>query len=639
MIWKGLWRNRQVWVWGALIGLALVLRGYHLTGFVLNQDEGHWLYYSLEKRLLLEQERNSYPRPDALFPVMLTGPIALFGPNELAMRILPVIFGAFSVVPMALLVRRLTGRAGMGEMAAVILAGLPLHIYLSAQGIPEVIALFFTLCALERFAWAAEEATRTRFVAFGCWLALSLLAKVTALAFLVLLVVIAPAFLRAGRQRRNFYGAIMASLVPLLAMLVAIKSKGEALTFFQEPVALRDIHLEWGRIITQVNLAAGFYEVSLLAAVIGAVVVVRFHRRLLLFLLPLAMLSVTPFFRVSIKELLWISPTVCLFAAYAIGSLPRGKALVSTTTAVILLGHACCLSSFPWPPGARSAADRTSAIVDRPPGWPSRQTTRWLLEHTTAEDGILIAMFTFRDPLYLELRGQHRRIMDSWENWELLRDPANRIKYAVFVDDYQDYAPLFAKFADTHFSKPGGADSANYTIYDCQKEGRFAAYPGAMNSADSYVRRGKALSRQKDFAAAVVALETALELDPDSLSARSELMPAYIVVGRKEEALRVGEEVLKVNPQERQTNFNLALLHLELGHIREGVEQCEKNIRLGISPAISYGVLGQLLEKKGEVAAAVTAYEKSLALDPHNPVTQNLLANLQRKMSQPIPAP
>ena len=34
-------------VWLGLLGLALALRAYHLPGFVVNNDEGHWLLYAL----------------------------------------------------------------------------------------------------------------------------------------------------------------------------------------------------------------------------------------------------------------------------------------------------------------------------------------------------------------------------------------------------------------------------------------------------------------------------------------------------------------------------------------------------------------------------------------------------------------
>ena len=57
-------------VWLGLVGLAVGLRAYHLPGFVVNNDEGHWLLYTLNWELLVTGVRNSYPRPDVLFPLL-----------------------------------------------------------------------------------------------------------------------------------------------------------------------------------------------------------------------------------------------------------------------------------------------------------------------------------------------------------------------------------------------------------------------------------------------------------------------------------------------------------------------------------------------------------------------------------------
>jgi len=81
----------------------------------------------------------------------------------------------------------------------------------------------------------------------------------------------------------------------------------------------------------------------------------------------------------------------------------------------------------------------------------------------------------------------------------------------------------------------------------------------------------------------------------------------------------------------------MAILYLELGRIEDGLAQCRKNILLNIAPAISYGVLGQLLEKQGDLTAARDAYEKSLSFDPTNEVTRQLLVNIQAKLQQNPP--
>jgi tetratricopeptide (TPR) repeat protein len=277
---------------------------------------------------------------------------------------------------------------------------------------------------------------------------------------------------------------------------------------------------------------------------------------------------------------------------------------------------------------------RTTAVLDRPAGWPSREACRWLLRHTTSEDAILITAFTFTDPLILELEQQRKMIPNAGPNWELLRDPANRIKYVVFIEDHRAYAPQFARYADSHFSIQPDASFPGYTIYDCQKGGHFVAYPDAFNSAGAYVQRGIALLQRKQCDLAIEAFKTAVQVDPTAAAAQHDLMVAYLECGRKEDAAQVGLEIIQKEPADPLINADMAILYLELGRIEDGLAQCRKNISLNIAPAISYGVLGQLLEKQGDLTAARDAYDKSLSFDPTNKVTRQLLANIQAKLQQ-----
>ncbi len=589
-------RDRRAWCWLALFALALGLRAFHLTGYVLNQDEGHWLLYSLQKNLLFQQWRNSFPRPDALFPVLATAPVALIGANELALRILPALFGAASIFPLALFVRRMTGSDSSGWIAALLLAVSPLHVHFSAQGIPDSIALFFLLCALERFAWATGEDCRNQFIGFACFLALSILTKATALYFWALLFVMGIVFFR-GRQRRNYIFAIVGSLLPIVAMFIAIKLRGNPVAMFEEPVAVSDMAFQRQRVLNFLELCGRFYHFALLAAFVGVVVAARRQRRWLVFLLPLLLLIVAPILRVNSKELLWLIPTLFFFAAIALDSLPKAKIMVAGLAGGMFLAHAVLLPTFPQKTVAQSAGDRSTAVLDRPAGWPSRAASNWLLRHVTRDDTVLIAMFTFTDPVYLRLRS-HSRVLDVWDHFELLRDPKNRVRYVVFVDDYQRYAASFAQFAEARFGKPPDATFANYAIFDCRRDGRFVAYPDAFNSPDSYVRRGKSAQQRGDAAAAIDALETARRLDPNLLAVVVELVPAYATANRLEDALTLALEIVRRSPNDIQTNTNLALLYFKMNRVEEGIAQCEKNLRLGISPQMSADLLAQFRQKK-----------------------------------------
>ena len=177
--------TRRRWALVFIVGLALCLRGYRLTGSVLDHDEAHWLFYALDKRSLAEKVANSFPRPDVLFPLMLSMPLKLLGPNELGMRVLPVLFGALSVFPLAWWVKRETGSETAALTAALLLAVQPLHVCISSLGEPDSISLFFLLAALVFLGRNRKRGTKADLAAFGVCLALALLSKGTALYFWV----------------------------------------------------------------------------------------------------------------------------------------------------------------------------------------------------------------------------------------------------------------------------------------------------------------------------------------------------------------------------------------------------------------------------------------------------------------------
>ena len=602
---KHSWQFALVWL--GLLGLAVALRAYHLTGFICNYDEAHWLLYELDKRLLFDALRSSRPRPDLLFPLIASVPVRVFGPNELALRLWPMLAGSFSIFPLGALIFRLTGQRVAALIGAALLAVLPLHVYYSAHGIPDAIALFFGLCALVWLMRARETNSLASFIGMGIFLALALLTKATALYGWGFLVVAGYFLFENSRQRRTFYAALGLSVVPLALVTAAILLRGQPMAFLHEPGVTNHFGPSLTRLGLHLRSVIGFYGVLLLVAGIGAARVgVRAaggssaDRQLLVWLLPVVNLVVTPFFRDGHVELLWLIPSVCLFAAVALTALRGGwKWLGVGAVLAILLMRSLDGVSLPYPGPALAASDYTTAVLDRPVGWPSRDGARWLTSHSTPDDTMLFTGYAFTDPLLLELSRFRHVIPNGGESWERLRDPANRVRYVVFTHDYHAYVPSLARYADAHFAQPADAQFPGYGIYDCEKGGEFGAYADAYNSSARYVREGIEFLQRHQLESAVAAFETAW----------------------------------KMNPNEPVTGVNLALLYYELGRDTDGITQCERNIRSGIEPAISYGVLGQIRERQGDLAAAEAAYDQSLIVDPRNQTTVQLLANLQARRS------
>jgi 4-amino-4-deoxy-L-arabinose transferase-like glycosyltransferase len=601
-------------VWLGLLALAVALRAYHLTGFILDYDEAHWLIYSLDKRLLFQSLQSSRPRPDLLFPLIASVPVKLFGPNELALRLFPMLAGSLSLFPLAALIFRLTGQRNAALCGAAFLTVLPLHVYFSAQGIPDPIALFFGLCALVYLARARQTGATADFIWMTIWLALALLTKAIAAYCWVFLAVAGIFLFQDRRQLRTFYTALGLSALPLLLFTSVILLRGQPMAFLYEPGITETFGPSFNRQWLHLRLFIGFYEILVPVAVIGAVLTVSraakgssTDRHLLVWLMPFVNLAVTPFFRAGRTELLWLIPAICLFAAVAVSSLRQYMAyLLAAVIMVMLLAGSLLGVPLPDPGPALPPSDYTAAVLQRPAGWPSRDAARWLIAHTSSEDVILLTAFTFTDPLLLDLNRLRHVIPNAGSNWALLRNPANRIKYVVFTHNYRGYAPSFAAYADAHFALPVDAQFPNYAIYDCQKNGRVVAYPDAYNSAGQYVQQGMGFLQQHQLERAVEAFEKALE----------------------------------VNPNQAVAAANLALLYYQLDRQADGIAQCKRNIQLDINLALSYGVLGQIRERQGDLMAAQAAYEQSLKANPQNQVTLQLLANLKARLpSSTLPIP
>ena len=636
--------TRRRWALVFIVGLALCLRGYHLTGSVLDHDEAHWLFYALDKRSLAEKVANSLPRPDVLFPLMLSMPLKLLGPNELGMRVLPVLFGALSVFPLAWWVKRETGSETAALTAALLLAVQPLHVCISSLGEPDSISLFFLLAALVFLGRNRKIGTKADLAAFGVCLALALLSKGTALYFWVALALIGPKLLRRGTDRRNFYVALLAAAVPLAVLTMLIKWKGSPLTFIdQTSFEFSSAVANWARLLVLFGTA---YEAMLIASAWSVARSLRStwqgsrdcdqrQSRLLIWLAPLGIVLMASPFRAFARDLVFLIPTICLFAADAINPTTAVRRFSTVALAILLLGRTLWGMWLPGDLSVSAGVPARTGIVARPAGWPSREAAEWLLSHTDSTDAVLVTTFSYPDPLQIELRGQ-RRLGVAWNHWEWLQDPAQKVKFVVFVADVGEHAPYFARYAETHFRRVAG-DFAGYTIYDCQKDGHFVAYPDAFNSAGVYVQRGIDLLQRKQCDQAIEAFKTAVQVDPTVVAAQHDLMVAYLECGRKEDAIRIGLEIIQKEPNDPLINADMAILYLELGRIEDGLAQCRKNILLNIAPAISYGVLGQLLEKQGDLTAARDAYEKSLSFDPTNEVTRQLLVNIQAKLQQNPP--
>ncbi|MGD0016899.1 MAG: tetratricopeptide repeat protein [Verrucomicrobiia bacterium] len=631
-----------LWLLLAIISLGFALRVYRITGWILNNDESHFLIQALRPSLLIT---NDYPyyyaRPDCLYVLLQILSVHLLGPNELAVKIWPVLFGTLSIAAIAVLVRHLTNSLGSALWAACLLAVFPLHVFLSTKVTPDVIAVFFLICALIQLVHISRPGASTfRFWLFGGTMALAILSKLTSLSLWFFFLLGLPFVITDKRHRLWGYLSLFSSLLPVIAMVVAAKMNGGRIHFFEEENATAAFGLNLGRIAVQIGSFWRFYAGVVILLGVGGWILVRKRRDLLGLILPLCLAAlslviVVPFFRTNIRELVFLVPALWpvlgLSVTFFSHSLSRALALGGVLVVYLVL----TLIGVPGPEYGISWSDRSTAVLDRPSGWPSRAITTWMANHVAHDEGLLVTGLGYTDPLLLSFRRLGIRYYSAPSFWELLRDPVNKIRFVVFVDDASRYAPTLYRYARTHFTMIQAPDFTGYMLFDCSKRGQFVAYPDALNSPTAYANQGYHMAQRGNYKEAIDCFLTALRQDSSMDEVKRMLMNCYLVEGQKMEAVQVGRAIIADNPQDPDVSINLAALYDELGMGNEALAQCRQNIHLGIFPGPSYGVMARTYERMGKFEAAKEAYEKSLQLEPENPVTRSLVNKFRADHPQP----
>jgi tetratricopeptide (TPR) repeat protein len=414
-------------------------------------------------------------------------------------------------------------------------------------------------------------------------------------------------------------------------MIIAAKCNGSPIHFFEEDKQRAQFGFGLDRLVSHIGLWSRFYADTTVLAAIGLWIAVKKRRELLPLLLPLVLTAlslvfVAPYFRSHIRDLSFLIPTLWPLVGLSIGlftvSLPRTLVLLVVVVANLLL----TLSGVPRPLYNDSSwSDRSTAALIRPAGWPSRDISIWMANHLAPDEALLVTGLGYTDPFVISLKQKGIRYHSATSDFELFRDPANKIKYLVFVDDPNTYAAALYRYAYTHFSLVREPAFSGYVIFDCRKNGQFVAYPDALNSATTYANRGARLAQQRDYPNAITCFRIALQQEPQLLDVKKLLLTCYLNTGQKSEALPLARELAEADPCDPASNLNLAILYLESGMTAEAQTQCRHNLQLGIAPAIAYAILAQTFEQTGNPAAARDAYQLSLQLDPRNPVTLELL--------------
>lgn len=136
------------------------------------------------------------------------------------------------------------------------------------------------------------------------------------------------------------------------------------------------------------------------------------------------------------------------------------------------------------------------------------------------------------------------------------------------------------------------------------------------NSAEAHTNLGAALRAAGRLDEAVISYGRALALNPDLAEAHSNLGNALRAMGREAEAVTSLERALALKPDLAQTHSNLGAALHTLGRTQEAIASFEKSIALKPDLAEAHNNLGSALQSQGQAEAAEACLRRAIAINP-----------------------
>jgi tetratricopeptide (TPR) repeat protein len=140
------------------------------------------------------------------------------------------------------------------------------------------------------------------------------------------------------------------------------------------------------------------------------------------------------------------------------------------------------------------------------------------------------------------------------------------------------------------------------------------------NSSRAHYIKGQILRARNRYEEAIIEYETVIALDPMTVTGRSDLARATILIGEPAGAIPLLEQAMKISPRDPSIgyiHFRLGLANLLLGNTDEAIQWSQKAVLTYIAPDEAYWDLGAALALKGDIAGAQAALAKAAQYRPH----------------------
>ena len=148
-------------------------------------------------------------------------------------------------------------------------------------------------------------------------------------------------------------------------------------------------------------------------------------------------------------------------------------------------------------------------------------------------------------------------------------------------------------------------------------------------SPHGYLRMAALLRRERREAEAVEVLRAAVRLAPALLAPHEALAETYLETSRWEEAVTEGRLLLQLSPRSLFARDVLSAAYLQQGRIDHALRVTDEMIRLDPADATNHFKRGVLLQQKGMVGPAVSAFGRVLEMNSDPEVADESRAALE----------
>ena len=134
-------------------------------------------------------------------------------------------------------------------------------------------------------------------------------------------------------------------------------------------------------------------------------------------------------------------------------------------------------------------------------------------------------------------------------------------------------------------------------------------------TADEHFQKGNEYASAGDFENAIVEYEAVLELEPENVSAMTNLGVAYYNTGQLDQAIIQYQNALELAPDDADIHSNLAAAYVQTNQLDKAQGEYQRAVELKADLAEAWFGLGVVYIQLGQNDKAIEAFEKFIEYD------------------------